>query len=287
MWLIAVVSCLVVLTTVFAGVIVCGASRWSGGTQELHTKLMQERCSISPDFYDAREIDTLPAPVRRYFQAVLNDGQRIVSTARFAHEGQFNMGETRAKWRPFTSTQLVITRRPGFDWDAHIAFAPGLKVFVHDAYVAGMGSLQARLFGLLTLADQRATPEMAHGELMRFLAEAPWYPTALLPSQGVRWEAIDDNSATASLTDGMTTVALVFQFDDTALIRCVRSGARHRMVKGVPVATPWQGRFWSYVTRDGMRVPLEGEVAWELPAGLWPYWRGRMNEISFEYVQGP
>jgi len=42
----------------------------------------------------------------------------------------------------------------------------------------------ASLFGLISLANWRGTPEVAQGELMRFLAEAAWDPTALLPSQG-------------------------------------------------------------------------------------------------------
>ena len=71
---------------------------------------------------------------------------------------------------------------------------------VRDAYVAGRGILVAKLFGLLTVADQQNTPEMAQGELIRFFAEGTWYPTALLPSQGVVWEAIDDTRAAATLT---------------------------------------------------------------------------------------
>ena len=49
--------------------------------------------------------------------------------------------------------------------------------------------------GLFTVAAMHNTAELNQGELMRFFAEAAWYPTALLPSQGVVWEAIDDNSA--------------------------------------------------------------------------------------------
>jgi hypothetical protein len=30
-----------------------------------------------------------------------------------------------------------------------------------------------------------------------------------------------------------------------------------------------------------MRIPLEGEVAWLLPTGERPYWRGRITEIAF------
>ena len=68
--------------------------------------------------------------------------------------------------------------------------------------------MHAALLGLVTLADIRGTSEVAQGELLRFLAEAAWYPTALLPSQGVRWEALDGISARATLTDGATMVAL-------------------------------------------------------------------------------
>jgi len=72
---------------------------------------------------------------------------------------------------------------------------------------------------------------------MRFLAEAVWYPTALLPSQGVHWEAIDDVSAKARLTDGAITVSLDFRFDGNGLVTGTRAAARHRMVNGKLVVT--------------------------------------------------
>ncbi len=84
---------------------------------------------------------------------------------------------------------------------------PGLPVRVHDAYVAGEGILHASLLGLFPVVDMRGTSDVAEGELMRFFAEAAWYPTALLPSQGVRWEAVDDNSAYATLTEGDISVS--------------------------------------------------------------------------------
>lgn len=120
---------------------------------------------------------------------------------------------------------------------------------------------------------------------MRFLAEAAWYPTALLPGQGVFWEAIDDTQASATLTDDTTTVTLVFQFDARGLISAVLSAGRYRKVGGVQVATPWQGSFWDYQRRDGFLIPLQGEVAWLLRAGPKPYWRGQMQRIEYEYLQ--
>jgi hypothetical protein len=285
MWLKILLLTVVALVVAFAAATIYGSSRWRNGTAELRARLEAARLPIRPATYDAKEIASLPSPVRRYFGTVLTDGQPIIAAVRLAHEGQFNMGESEARWRPFTSSQIAIARRPGFDWDGRIAVAPGVNAFVHDAYVAGEGILHVELLGLIKLADLRGTPEAAQGELMRFLAEAAWYPTALLPSQGIRWSAIDDTSATATLTDGATTVSLDFRFDADGLIGGVRAAARYRSVNGSLVATPWHGRFWGYAVRYGMRIPLEGEVGWELPDGLWPYWRGRVTEVTYEFAQ--
>lgn len=216
---------------------------------------------------------------------MLKDGQPIVATVSVEHTGTFNMSEAADQWKPFTSTQRVVTRRPGFDWDGRVAMMPGLPVRVHDAYVAGEGILHAAVLGLVSMGNLRGTGEVARGELMRFFAEAAWYPTALLPSQSVLWDAVDDHSARATLKDGDLMLTLLFRFNTDGLIDTVRAEARGRTVGGTVVPTPWQGRFWNYAIRDGMRVPLDGEVAWLLPEGAKPYWRGRITKLSYEFAQ--
>jgi hypothetical protein len=57
-----------------------------------------------------------------------------------------------------------------------------------------------------------------------------------------------------------------------------------RMVGDDIVPTPWLGRFWNYGKRGGMLVPLDAEVAWVLPEGEKPYWRGHIAEISHEFA---
>jgi hypothetical protein len=206
----------------------------------------------------------------------------MVAAASLEHAGTFNMSENGERWRPFASKQRVVTRRSGFVWDARIALLPGLGVRVQDAYVAGEGILHAALLGLFTLVELRGTREMAQGELMRYLAEAAWYPTALLPSQGVRWAAVDGDSAKATLADGDVSATLLFRFDEAGLIASVSAAARGRTVRGAVVPTPWEGRWWNHAERGGMKVPLEGEVAWILPSGAKPYWRGRLTRASYE-----
>ena len=271
------------LAAVLIGARLYGSHRWNAGTRKLRARLDAARVPVQPQAVDFGELDGLPAPVEHYFRAVLVEGQPMVVGGRVRHGGTFNMGDTRDNWKPFTSDQVVFTRRPGFDWNGLVAMLPGLPVRVHDAYVEGEGILHASLLGLFPAVDMHGPGDVAEGELMRFFAEAAWYPTALLPSQGVRWESVDDRSAHATLTDGDISLTMLFTFDEQGLIETMRAEARGRTVGSEIVPTPWQGRFWNYEERGGMRVPLDGEVAWLLPEGEKPYWRGHIEEISYEF----
>ena len=161
---------------------------------------------------------------------------------------------------------------------------PGIPVHIHDSYIAGQGILRGAVLGLIPVVNMADTPELARGELMRFFAEAAWYPTALLPSQGVRWEALDESSAKATITDDKIALTLTFSFSDEGVINTVHAKSRERVVDGKTVVAPWLGRFWSYALRDGMLVPTQGEVAWLLAQGQKPYWRGTTTSISFEFA---
>jgi len=191
------------------------------------------------------------------------------------------MGE---QWKPFTSRQRIVTRRPGFLWDAQVSMLPGVTVRVVDSYIAGEGLLHAAILGLFTVADVSGGGEIARGEFMRFFAEAAWYPTALLPSQGVRWEAVDDRSANATVVDGPLTLTLLFTFNDAGAIGSFRAKARGAMVGKEMVMLPWEGSWSNYQTRDGMTVPFTGEVAWVRPEGRKPYFLGTATSLTYEFL---
>lgn len=284
MWWKIILFVILGLTAIIAVALIYGSSRWRSATKEMHVKLEEARLPIKTMRYDEKELNGLPAPVQRYFRSVLKDGQPIVFAVDMEQSGTFNMSETDDQWKPFTATQHVITNRPGFDWEARIQMVPLMAVNVHDAYIAGEGILHASLFGLVSLASLCGTPEAAKGELIRFFAEAACYPTALLPSQGVQWEAVDDNSAKATFKDGETTVTMLFRFSKDNLIESVHA-ERPRMVGKKVIPTQWEGRWSNYKIRDGMYVPLEGEVAWILTEGRKPYWRGRVTNLSYKFAQ--
>jgi hypothetical protein len=131
--------------------------------------------------------------------------------------------------------------------------------------------------------DQRGTPETATASLQRYLAETPWVPTALLPSAGVMWSPIDGETARATLADHGLSVWIDFHIGKRGDI-VATSTERFRDVDGKTVLTPWTGAFGEYDRLDGMMVPRQGEVAWTLPDGSFPYWRGRILEAQYQFV---
>ena len=284
MWKIAV-GVVVGLVVVVVSTTLIGRGVWHARSEALLTELAASASALQPAEFQLSEIDDLPGPVRGYLSQVLDAEQKPVKSVRISHHGTFNMGTGEPQWRPFSSTQDVAVAGPGFLWNANIRMAPGMPVRVHDAYVNGRAVLTARLLGLITVMESPDSPELAQGELIRFLAEAPWYPTALIPGPNVSWESIDEDSARLTLVDKHTSVSLNVRFGAAGLIDSVYSDGRYRDVDGVQIRTSWEGRFWSYEERDGMLIPLDGEVAWLLPEGRRPYWRGHIDEIAYEFVE--
>jgi hypothetical protein len=289
-WLKGLVVTLVVVAAVWVALLVLGHARWQTATQALVEQMAAARTPMVHKRYDPRELQGLPPPVQRYFQTVLTPGQPLIEAVSLEHAGQFNLSAEGQQWRPFRSRQWVTLRRPGFVWHGQVALAPGLPVHVHDAYVAGEGILKPQLLGWLTLADLHDMGgEVARGEFLRFLAEAAWYPTALLPSQGARWSAVDEHRAQVTISDGegagAVAATMTFRFNAQGLIESARAESRGRTVGGQVIPTPWEGRWSDYAQRDGMWVPLRGEVAWIAAGERQAYWRGDVAALRYEWAK--
>jgi hypothetical protein len=222
--------------------------------------------------------------VVRYFRKVLKDGQAMVTAVNISQSGLFNMRPEGTRWVPFEATQRVITRAPGFVWNACIKLMGVVDVYVHDGYSRGKGTLRPSVMGWFKLGDMADTESLAQGELARYVAEAPWYPTALLPSQGVHWQAIDDRRARFTFYDGDISITCLVIFNADHLIETLRVENRAAISGKVTVMMPWEARLSGYQYRHGMLLPFKGEAAWIKQGQRRPYWRGTITRINFEFV---
>ena len=280
-WLIVVIAAISLL---YAAAFAFGAWQWANTTRDLVARLDAGRVPPVTTRYHETELATLPAPVQRYFRAVLTDGQPIVTAVTLTQSGTFNLSATAAQWKPFTATQRFTTAQPGFVWNANIMMFPGMPVRVVDAFIAGEGLLRPTILGLYAMGTMQGTGEIARGELLRHFAESVWFPTALLPSQGVVWQAVDETSAQATMTEGPISVTMLFRFGADSLITAIHVEGRATKVGEATVLMPWECRMSNYQTRDGMRVPLTGEVLYITPQGEKPYFKGTIDTIAYEFA---
>jgi hypothetical protein len=267
------VFALIVLVLVVFWIAAFGFGRWALDRAALSKSLERGRVRTASPPYDHDEIRGLPPPVARYFEAALTPGRPFIESATLVENGW--MRTSPGSQLTFSAITRVTVRRPGFISEAHVKGPLGVRVI--DAYAEGQGRFRlAALFGGLHLAgwkrvhDTRVLAEMARSQLQRWLAEAPWYPTALLPRAGVRWEPVDERSARATIVDGLNEASLLFRFGNDALVESVYAEARGRDVRGQLVPTPWEGRFSNPVERGGYVVPRDAAAQWiGDPA---PYW---------------
>lgn len=268
------------LVGTLAVVLLVGRARFERTTAQFVDHLDATADSRADEVFTPDDLDGVPEPVSRYLDAVIEDGRPYVDAVRLDQRGEFRLGGATGAWKPLEATQRFSVDPPGFVWDADIRFAPFVSTRVVDRYTDGEGSLRATLLSAVPVASADPGPAMNDAELQRYLAESVWFPTALLPTQGVDWEPIDDRSARATIEDRGNTASLVFHFSDADEVERVSTDRRYRQEDDS--FAPWTGSFHDYRRRDGVHIPMDAEVAWSLPDGDQSYWRASVERIQYE-----
>jgi hypothetical protein len=221
----------------------------------------------------------LPEPVRQYLRAVGIVGKRNIRTVRLRQKGLFRMKEGQ-RWLTFTAEQYFATDPPAFLWEAQIRFLPLLSVSVIDMFADGHGKLQAKLLSHFKVADASG-PEVDQGELLRYLAEVAWFPTAFV-SPYLEWESINARTAKVTLRLSSISVSALLHFDDTfqlcgltAQRQAVEKGGRFRLRE-------WSGQYSQYRPMGGIVIPARASVRWRIESGDFEYFRGEITEIEHD-----
>jgi hypothetical protein len=277
----------ITICAIIASALWAGQWRWNSATSQFKAHL---DATVKPNrisFYSEKELDDLPVPVARYLRQVLRDGQPMIRRAQVEWRGEFNMGQPDANsWKPFEATQVYVVDPSGFVWDARIAMAPAIPVLVRDMFLSGQGSMLGKIAGLFTVIDTAQTPQLSMAALQRHLGEAIWFPTALLPSQGVRWELIDNSSSRATLSSGGVSASVEFHFGADGLVDAVMVADRlFDNGKSPPEPHPWRARVLSWREFEGMKLPAQAVAEWVLDSGVYAYWRGAPVSVTLDFAQ--
>lgn len=237
--------------------------------------------AAAPSTRPLPSLAALPEVVERYRRVAVGN-RAAVRTLQLSHRGSFTMSPD-AKPLPIRGAQLFTEDPPGFLWWGRIRMSPGVWIDARDMSVAGLGSMRVLLDDTVPIADAQG-PTLDEGAALRLLAEMPWYPTALFDQRYVRWRGIDDRRAEATLEFAPgRTVHGVFEFGVEGLPLRM-SGERFT---DVGERRPWSGVYRDWRLVEGMRVPFEAEVSWELPSGPYRYAHWFVDSMRFDAPETP
>ncbi|PMB00485.1 hypothetical protein CEN50_03110 [Fischerella thermalis CCMEE 5268] len=180
------------------------------------SKIWQELADLSTEYVFTEDmVAGLPNPVQRYFLHAIAPGTPLASSVTLEMSGSFRLGEDKP-WVPMQAKQRISLLK-GFVWQATVG--RGLSQFVGaDYYIKGTGRMRFFLWGLVPLVNAH-THDIARSSLGRLAGEFVWLPSALLPQQGVIWQAIDERTLQASfvIDDEPVTLTLIVDNDGKVL----------------------------------------------------------------------
>lgn len=245
------------------------------------SQLLKDAGASGPvKIFTYNELEGLPEPVQRYFRHVLPQGQEYIRQVSLKQKGEIRTGEGQ-KWLPLEAGQHFTVHRPGFVWHAMVKPFPLLWLEGRDMYCQGRGSMLIKLLSAVKVVDATGR-EMDQGAFVRYLAEMPWFPTSLLPSEGlVKWEHVDGDSARAIMKDGDLTIAAVFYFNSSGEI--TRMETMDRYNDSEKKKMKYTTRYSNYQDINGMKIPVEGIGEWNYPDRDYQYFRGKNTVIEYSY----
>lgn len=208
----------------------------------------------------------LPAPVARYLSKAFCGSAPRIAKAHLTQEGKLRTGPRSGSWMRFEAEQHVDVAGVGFECNARVTWARLLRFSMKDSLCHG----------------REERPELNSGALHRYLAEAVWYPSALLPSRRLQWTPIDGRKALATLTAEGVSVSLEFWFSEADEVMGVYTPARWGRFGGRYLQMPWEGHFRRYGEWSGMRLPGEAAAGWYCRDVWEPVWMGRMTGFRCE-----
>lgn len=229
-----------------------------------HSKPLNKRFLLA-------EIAHLPKPVKSYFNHVLTDGQPYISYLQIKHKGRFKTGIDKA-WESIEGVEYFTVEKPGFVWKGRTKNFTAL-----DQYVNRKGNLKVFLFFFLPVVNGNGN-EFSQGELLRWLGECVWFPTALLPNENLNWEPIDDYTA-----------KLVYRHKDVLVYYMVTFNEAHEIIQlmtqrymGNNELETWVGKLSNYKRVNNMLIPATIKASWKLDNGDFNYAVFYLNEVAYD-----
>jgi hypothetical protein len=227
----------------------------------------KEKEPFIPRKVTEEDLAGLPEPVQRYLRYTQIIGKEKVRTARLKQKGYFRTKENQ-KWMLLKAEEYFTVDPPAFLWYGRIRLFPLVSFGALDKFYRDEGSLVVKLFSLIKVADAKGK-ECDQAELVRYLNEITWFPSAFL-SDYIHWEPINSDSARATISVAGLTASADLYFNQKGQMTNF-AAERYMDVNGGAILKKWSTPIKEYAEINGIMVPVKGEGVWKLSSGDFSY----------------
>ena len=278
-WQLGLIVLVVVVVASLATIAVGGVmfrSDFDAGAQEILLSSVQQRNVVTE-----ADIEHVPESVQRYLRYTGVVGRERVSTVRLEQRGMLRQSMDEP-WKSITAVEYFSITPPAFVWMGQATVGPLSIVSARDSYVDERGRMLIRMLGIKTIGDVQGE-EMDHSSLVRYLNEMMWFPTAYL-NDNIHWEAIDNNSAAVTITDGDRSASGTVYFDEKGAMTSFVS-ERYHEVDGAYVRDTWETPMTHYRELNGLKLPVRGQALWRMSSGDFCYIDLEITALEFNVAE--
>lgn len=225
---------------------------------------------VSNKKYTFKQLEGLPEPVQRYFKYVLKDGQPYINSVRLTHQGFFKT-DLKKDFIKIKGEQYFTTQKPQFIWKGITTMFTARDFFINDK-----GGLIATIFNIYNIVDANGS-NYDEGELQRWMAESVWFPTNLLPSDYVQWDAIDANAAKLLFRYKTVKFDFIVKFNAVGEITQMES---HRFMT-IEKKEKWICKMANYQEINNVKIPFSDQALWNLKNVEYCYAKFEIQKIEY------
>ena len=234
--------------------------------------------------YSIKDIENLPAPVQRYFRYTLKEGTEYIRFARMKASGKFRR-PLQKEWVKMEAREYFSVEPPGLIFDSVMKQGP-VWFDIRDKYWRGKGGMYVNMLSGINVLKENDTRELNTTTFLRWIGEAVMFPTALLPSEYIKWKPIDENSAELEVTHGNNKGTYQVYFNDIGEIVKYESDNRYDKIDGRFQKVGSVAVRSGYKELGGFRVPTEFLITRILPDGTHEdFWQGQVTDISYSTMK--
>ncbi len=240
-----------------------GLNKYKNTIKKQINVLLNNTKPYESEIVTKEEVNKLPKPVQKFlsFSGVIE--KKKPQNIRLVQKGALRIHftdkwrkEERKRWLPFKAVQYISTNPPGFIWFANV------KSFQStDILMDGKGSISTNHMGFKKKADITGK-EVDEGSLLRYIAEMIWFPAAMV-NDYIRWEAIDDTSAKATLKVNDKSVSGTFKFDNEGKIVNFIGERHFHVTQGHHILGRWETPVEKYKEISGIKIPSFVKGVWD------------------------